>query len=418
MALTATDARSSTADDLLDHLLATADGQADPYPAYRELRRIAPLHRCRFDGHWYATGFETTRALLSDPAFGKGPTLAPSRHGMDETRAESSRRRTRPSMITTDPPAHTRLRGAGKAAFTPPRVEALRARVRALVEERLDLLAEGGGGDLMAEVALALPITVIGELVGVPAPDRERFRPLLFEIMSADRPNQPPDAAAKAEAAFTEFREYFEAVVAERRAERAAGRTSPDLLGALVESAADGTLDDDELQGTVSLIYIAGFLTTANLIGNGLVALFDHPSARAQVWSDTGLVEDAVEEMLRYDTPVQMIHRIARRDVEVGDARIRGGETVFTLLGAANRDPARFPDPDRFDVSRRDNAHLAFAWGLHFCLGARLARLEANLVFEGLIRRFAAVEPDGEPKRSPGLFIRGFSELPVRVANR
>ncbi|MGH9024326.1 MAG: cytochrome P450 [Acidimicrobiia bacterium] len=410
MVLATTSKVSEVADGILSRLLTTREGQADPYPLYRQLRDLAPLHHSALDRNWYASGFEACRAILGDSRFGKGETLFASRHGMDEARVESAMRRRRPSMILVDPPEHSRLRGVAKAAFVPSRMEQLAPRVAALVEDRLDVLAEAGEADVMAELAFPLPITVIGELVGVPPEDRGQFRPLLDDIMGADRPDPSAEATAHAEEAFDALQAYFGELIAERRA-----RPQEDLLSSLVAAEGRGELSADELYGTVTLIFIAGFITTTNLIGSGLTALFRHPQEQAALWSDPSLVSGAVEEMLRFDTPVQMVHRVAREDVEIDGAHLSSGETVFTLLAAANRDPGRFPDPDRFEVTRADNFHLAFAWGNHFCLGAHLARLEGRLVFDGLVRRFATVEPAGEPVRRPGLFIRGLESLPVRV---
>ena len=215
------------------------------------------------------------------------------------------------------------------------------------------------------------------------------------------------------ERAGDELDAYFVDLIARRRKE-----PTDDLLSYFVAQADDGLLAEDELFSTVTLLFFAGFLTTTNLIGNGLVALFDHPGEMARLWADPGLAASAVEEVLRFDSPVQFVHRNVLEDLEVDGHRLRKGEVVMTLLAAANRDPARFADPDRFDVGRPDNLHLAFAWGLHFCLGARLARMEGQLVFRGLVERFSGVEPAGEPVRNPGLAIRGFESLPVRLTPR
>jgi cytochrome P450 len=200
------------------------------------------------------------------------------------------------------------------------------------------------------------------------------------------------------------------------------GLLEGDFLDLRREPAASleaGDLSGEELYGTVTLVFIAGFLTTTNLLGNGLVALLSNPEQQERLWADPDRwVEPAVEEMLRYDTPVQMVHRVARQDTELGGHTVKDGETVFCLLGAADRDPARFEDPDAFRIDRPDNLHLSFAWGLHFCLGARLARLEAQLVFAGLARRFSSVGIDGPAPRRPGLLIRGLESLPVQVTPR
>jgi cytochrome P450 len=258
-----------------------------------------------------------------------------------------------------------------------------------------------------------MPVTVVGEMVGVPEEDRGWFRPLMRTLVSSDSFNRSPAALAEVERAGDELDAYFVELIARRRKEPA-----DDLLSYFVAQADDGVLDPDELFSTVTLLFFAGFLTTTNLIGNGLRALFDHPAEQARLWAQPELAAAAVEEIVRFDSPVQFVHRTVLEELEVDGQRLAPGDVVMTLLAAANRDPARFTDPDRFHIGRPDNLHLAFAWGLHFCLGARLARMEGELVFAGLVERFARVEPAGEPVRNPGLAIRGFDSLPVRFAPR
>jgi cytochrome P450 len=401
------------ADDLLHRILATPEGQTDPYPLYHRLRSLAPVHRSELDGVWYVSSFHGCRQILGDPRVGKNRQFVVSRHGVDEERVRLAQRRPRRSMITANPPEHTRLRGVAKGGFIPPTMEGLRPRVAALVEERLDRLADLGEADVMAELAYPLPVTIIGELVGIPEEDRDWFRPLIGRLINSDSPNPKPEAAREADQASGELEAYFNELIARRRKEPA-----DDLLSALIAKQEAGEIDEQELFSTVSLLFIAGFLTTTNLIGNGLVALFEHPAEMDRLWGDPGLVAPAVEEFLRYDTPVQLVHRNVLEDVEVDGRCLAAGDVVFALLAAANRDPARFPDPDRFDVGRTDNLHLAFAWGLHFCLGARLARMEAQLVFAGLRERFAGLELVEEPVRYPGLTIRRIDSLRVRGNTR
>jgi cytochrome P450 len=292
-------------------------------------------------------------------------------------------------------------------------MEALRPRVAAIVGERLDRLADLGEADVMAELAFPMPVTVVGEMVGVPEEDREWFRPLMRTLVSSDSFNRSPEALAQVERAGDELDAYFTELIARRRKEPAG-----DLLSHFIARADDGVLAEDELYSTVTLLFFAGFLTTTNLIGNGLAALFEHPDAMARLWRRPDLAASAVEEVLRFDSPVQFVHRTVLEDFEVDGHRLAAGDVVLALLAAANRDPARFTDPDRFEVDRPENLHLAFAWGIHFCLGARLARMEGELVFRGLVERFAAVEPAGPPVRNPGLAIRGFERLPVRFVPR
>jgi cytochrome P450 len=398
------------ADELLHRLLATAEGQRNPYPLYRALRTMAPVHRSGLDGVWYTTGFAAARRVLLDPCFGKAHRLTIRRHGVSEERVRMVERRpARPSMITANPPEHSRLRGAAKGAFLPARVEELRRRIAKLVDERLDRLAAAGTADVMTELAYPLPLTVIGELLDVPEQDRDEFRALVVATLVGDDPDPAPEALSRSEAASIQLGAYVSELVAARR-----GSPGSDVLSLLIEHHDDGGLDTAELVATVILLLAAGFLTTTNLIGNGLLALLNHPSEMERLWADPTLVGSAVEEMLRYDTPIQLVTRHVMSDAEVEGARLREGENVVVLLGAANHDPAWFPEPDRFDVSRPDNLHLSFAWGSHFCLGARLARLEAQLVFSGLVRRFGRLDLAGEPVRRPGLALRGLESLPLR----
>jgi hypothetical protein len=401
------------ADDLIHRVMATPEGHADPYPLYRRLQAAAPVHRSALDGNWYVTGFDACRQILGDPRIGKNAQFVVARHGVDPERVRLAQRRPRPSMLTANPPEHTRLRGAAKGAFIPPAMSDLQPRVQAIIDERLDRLADLGEADVMAELAFPMPVTVVGEMVGVPEEDRAWFRPLMRTLVSSDSFKRSPEELAEVKEAGDELDAYFVDLIAGRRKEPA-----DDLLSYFIGQADDGLLDEDELFSTVTLLFFAGFLTTTNLIGNGLVALFDHPAEQARLFEHPELAASAVDEIVRFDSPVQFVHRNVLEDLDLEGQHLAAGDVVLALLAAANRDPARFAEPDRFDVGRPDNLHLAFAWGLHFCLGARLARMEGQLVFAGLAQRFATVEPAGEPVRNPGLAIRGFESLPVRFTPR
>jgi cytochrome P450 len=408
-----TDVLVDHADDLIHQVMATPEGHADPYPLYRRLQAAAPVHRSALDDVWYVSGFEACRHILGDHRIGKNDQFIVKRHGVDPERIRLAQRRRRTSMLTANPPEHTRLRGAAKGAFIPPAMAGLQPRVKAIVAERLDHLAELGEADLMAELAFPMPVTVVGEMVGVPEEDREWFRPLMRILVASDSFNRSPEVHRKVEQAGDELEAYFLDLIARRRKE-----PTDDLLSYFVAQADGGLLDDDELFATVTLLFFAGFLTTTNLIGNGVTALFDHPAEQARLWQHPELAASAVEEIVRFDSPVQFVHRNVLEDFELDGHHLAKGDIVLALLAAANRDPARFDDPDRFDIGRPDNLHLAFAWGLHFCLGARLARMEGQLVLAGLVERFAEVQPAGEPVRNPGLAIRGFESLPVRFTPR
>jgi cytochrome P450 len=409
------------ADEVLRRLLTGPEGRREPYPLYHRLRQLAPVHRSDLDGMWYVSRYDTCREVLLDPRAGKAPLREadrPLRFGTNEEQVRRFVQRQRPSMLTSNPPDHTRLRAPARGPFMPRAMERLRGRIEEIVDERLDVVAAKGEADMMADVALELPVTVIGELVGVPPADRREFPPLVHEFFAASQAGATREEMDRAARAGERFRQYFDGLIAQRR-------SSPgdDLIGHLVRAeAGDGDgrgLSEDELQGTITLIFVAGFITTANLIGNGLLALFRQPQEMARLWDDAELVPTAVEEMLRFDSPVQLIERRALADLEVGGQAVRAGETVNLLLGAANRDPERFVDPDRLDVGRADgNGHVSFAWGIHHCLGAPLARLEGRVVFARLRERFSRLELlDPDPPRRPTTVLRSLASLPVRFVS-
>ena len=414
-------AMTITADDVLRDLLTTDEGRSDPYRFYRALHNLASFHRWAEDGMWYACRYDTCRQVLLDPRLGHDEEKVFRRPGMTEAQRERLRRRMEKrrrrgfSMVTENPPDHTRLRRLVSRAFTTPRVDRLLDRVVGLVDERLDEMAEKGEVDVMTDLAFPLPVTVIGELVGVPAGERDRFRPLITEGMLADRPDATEEEIARAERNFEELETFFTDLIAARRAE-----PQDDLLSGLiaVHDEDDGRLSHDELMATVFLLFLAGFVTTTNVIGNGLLALFRHPNEMTRLWADASLVGSAVEEILRYDSPVPFVMRDVLEPTEAEGVPLQPGDHVVALLSAANRDPAHFTDPDRFDVGRAESQPLTFGWGIHHCLGAPLARMEAQVTFARLRERFARLELiDDDPPRAFS-FLRGLRSLPVRVHPR
>ena len=317
-------------------------------------------------------------------------------------------------MLLQDPPDHTRLRTLVSKAFTPRAIESLRGRIEQMVDALLDVAVDRGEMDLIADLAYPLPASVICEMLGVPLQDRDRLREWSADIArSLDAVIvSDPEVIARANAAGVALREYFERLVAERRrAPRA------DILSGLIAAEEAGDrLSTDELFATVILLFLAGHETTANLIGNGMLALLRHPAELARLRDDPALIESAVEELLRYDSPVQRVSRITTADVVIGDRTIPAGSLAMALLAAANRDPAYFPDPDRLDVARRDNRHLAFGSGIHFCLGAPLARLEGRIVFAALLAPLPPPRARHRPRRvAPDLRPPRPRALPVRV---
>ncbi|HYH48518.1 MAG TPA: cytochrome P450, partial [Acidimicrobiia bacterium] len=275
--------------------------------------------------------------------------------------------------------------------------------------------AEAGQVDFMAELAFRLPVSVIGELVGVPEPEREQFRDLVRRVNRASEVGATTADLEDADAAAAYQDAYFADLVARKRREPDEG-----LLSALIEIRdSGGPLSEEEMVATGRLLFGAGFVTTTNLIGNGMATFFRHPGEMARFWADPHrLAPTAVDEILRYESVVQTNGRWVFEPLELGDEKIDTGETVITLIGGANRDPERFPNPERFDVGRKGEMPLTFGWGIHHCLGAPLARLEAQIVFTRLAERFSRIEPSAPIPRFSTTFLRGIPSLPVRVTNR
>jgi cytochrome P450 len=416
-------ATTTTADEILDRLFNTEEGRNDPYPIYRQLHEIAPFHRNERDKIWYACRHDTCQAVLLDNRMGHDQQRLFRRPGgMSEAQRKrfeermAKRRQRGFSMITENPPDHTRLRRLVSKAFTFRRVEGLRPRIAELAIQYLEPLAGGGEIDVMEHFAFPLPVAVIGELVGVPEEDRGRFRPLVQEgLVASNKPDPTDEEVDRAERAFDEMESIFKRLIDERRA-----RPRDDMLSALiaVRDEEDGRLTEDELMATAFLLFLAGFVTTTNLIGNGLFALFNNPGEMERLWADGSLVDSAVEEFLRYDSPVQFVARDVLQPVEVEGVQLGAGETIIPILGAANRDPRRFEDPDRLDIARPNNHPLSFGWGIHHCLGAPLARAEGQIVFGLLRERFSSLElMDPNPPLSSS-FLRGRKSLQVRFTPR
>ena len=399
-------------DELFLSIVTDPETVADPYPRLRELRETSPVHKVGFSNLWVLTRFEDCRSVLRDGRFGTAkagdetPSLMPGAvYNQDPDRERS--------MLFLNPPEHTRLRSLVSEAFTPERVEGLRASVEAMTEELLDPLAEAGEGDLIAELAHPLSADVIGELVGVPVADRCWLRPLIVDITAALEPNRRIDDARRAKESRQQVREYISDLVDRRRAE-----SRDDLLSAMIDAGHDqDRLTREEVAATVSLIYGVGFETSASLIGSMVHTLMRWPDQLHRLRSNRSLVPSAVEEALRFEPPVQVDGRRAFADAEVAGSVIGTGHSVLMLLGAANRDPAVVEDPDRFDVGRGQPALLTFGAGIHECLGAALARLEGQVVLQALLDRFGTwTALDGDPLWKPRLILRGLASLPVALS--
>ena len=382
---------------------------ANPYPYYAKLREAGPVHQVRGpDGgrFWLVVGFEEGRGALTDTRLTKSPAAVGQEHEPDLVSG--------PHVLALDPPDHTRLRKLVAPEFTARRVESLRPRIQRITDELLDAMLPAGQGDLVDGLAFPLPIIVICELLGVPHADRDVFRAWTNEIVS---PTSPAGVRESTVALCAYLDELIEA--------KRAGEPADDLLSTLLRARAeDGDrLSADELRGWAYVLLIAGHETTVNLISNAVRTLLVHPVQLAALRADFGLLDGAIEETLRYEGPVETSTlRFTREPVSFGDTEIPVGETVLVGLASADRDPARFPDPDTFDIRRsatpgRSQSHLAFGHGVHFCLGAPLARLEARIALRTLLERCPdlALDLDAGPYEwLPGLLIRGVRRLPVR----
>ncbi|MEV7403115.1 cytochrome P450 [Streptomyces sp. NPDC091267] len=384
-------------------LRGVADFTANPHPYYAKLRAAGPVHAVRtddFDRVWLVVGYDEGRTVLADQRFGKDWRTLPGQVGTGDP--------INANMLEMDAPDHTRLRKLVAREFTPRRVEALRPRVQQITDGLLDAMLPAGQADLVDALAFPLPMTVICELIGVPDLDRDGFRRLSNDVVS-------PAGAQEEGEAVRAMGAYLAELIENRR--RSPG---DDLLSALIAARYedDKGLSPDELVGMAFLLLVAGHETTVNLISNGVRALLAHPAQLADLRADFGLIDGAVEEMLRYEGPVETAtFRFTREPVTIGSTRIAAGEPVLVALAGGDRDPARFPQPDSFDIRRDAQGHLAFGHGVHFCLGAPLARMEGRIAIRTLLERCPGLELDpdaGEPDWLPGMLIRGTRTLPVR----
>jgi cytochrome P450 len=399
-------------------------GRVDPYPIFRKVQRrgavvYIPSH------NWVITRYAEAAAVLRDPRFSSDQHTRFLRPGVEERHraymeANPPRGpRLSDSMLFKDGADHERLRGLVSKVFTPRMIESLRTRIQELADELLDAVEPAGRMDLIADFAFPIPVTIICELLGVPAEDRADFRDWTAMVARSLDPSTNETEEAEIDRAGREaseaFGAYFGDLVARRRRE-----PREDLVSALI-SAQDGEdkLTTDELLATFVLLLVAGHETTTNLIGNGMLALLRNPGELEKLRADlsTDAVKVAVEELLRYEPPVAGVLRIATEDIPFGGTVIPAGHDALVIIGAANRDQAVFEDPDRLDVRRTDNRHLTFSGGPHFCLGAPLARLEGQVAFQALLRRFPNIELDTEdPEWRETLTLRGLKALPVRLA--
>ncbi len=403
---------SERAEEILQELFMTSAGRSDPYPRYHQLREIAPVHYSPDLEAWFVSRYDDVAAIVRDPRFGKDyPRQMEIKFGPD-WRSHSSLARGEDSMINRDGPEHARLRRLVITSFTWRCIEGLRPSIQRVMDDLIDPFSAKGGGDLMSEVAFPMPVTIIGELLGVPASDREQFRSWVVDLVAIFEMRVDDEDLRKADVANETIRDYFAELIAEKR------RKPDDALLSRLVNAEDGgdRLTDDELSAMALLIFAAGFETTTNLLGNGLFGLLQQPDQVETLRARPELFPLLPDELLRFDGTAQMIVRDTQDEVEVAGIKIPASQTVFGMLGAANHDPTQFDNPDRIDVTRGRFRPMSFGGGAHFCLGASLARAEIEIAFRTLLERFDSIAFDGEPPPfRDRLTLRGLPSLPIIV---
>jgi cytochrome P450 len=383
----------------------------DPFPTYRALREAAPVKRMP-DGSLFLTRwadldrvYRDTRTFSSD----KHVEFAP-KYGATPLFEHHTT-----SLVFNDPPLHTRVRRLIMGALTPRAIGGMEPSLIALVDRLLDAMADKGEADLIEDFAAAIPIEVIGNLLGVPVEERGPLRDWSLAILGALEPVVRPEVAARGNAAVTEFLGYLRGLVARRRAAPRDPATC--VLTRLIQGEESGDrLTEPELLHNCIFLLNAGHETTTNLVGNGLEALLRNPGERQRLLAEPGLIGSAVEEVLRYESSNQLGNRGVTAPCEIGGVTVEPGTLVTLCIGAANRDPAQFPDPERFDIGRTPNRHLAFAAGAHQCAGLALARLEGRIAIARFLARFPAYALTAPPVRGGRARFRGFLRLPVRLA--
>jgi cytochrome P450 len=373
----------------------------DPYVQYKRLRETRPIHYNEARGAWILTRYNDMVDVLRDHDRFSAERSGPSQYSTDEMPR---------SMLGSDPPHHTRLRTLVNKAFTARTVERLRQRIQEIVDRLLDAVADRGEMEVIGDFAYPLPITVIAEMLGVPADDREFFRDASSKIAVALGPITDMQVGMRALEGRNALIEYFNELIPKRQ-----GDPRDDLISAMLQAEEAGDfLSHGELLAMLLLLLVAGHETTVNLTGNGTLALLRHPDQFARLREEEGIERSATEEFLRYDSPVQFTGRIALEDVEIGGHEIKAGTGISTIVASANRDPEVFDDPDTLDLGRDPCPHLSFSAGIHFCLGAQLARLEGAVALSTLVRRFPDLKiATDDLEWRPAPILRGLVALPV-----
>ena len=388
---------------------------ANPYPLYHRLRTEDPVHWDPFLHAWVVTRYEDVVRVLHHFSADRTPTpeqlTSMGLSALNPVAQVMVRQ-----MLFLDAPAHTRLRSLASVAFTPSRVERLRAHIQEIVDGLLDRVESAGQSDLIADLAEPMPAIVTAELMGVPVDDHKQLKSWsadFAEMLGNFQHN--PDRIPRVLRSVEEMTAYFRAAIREQHEHPRDG-----LIQALMSAEIEGSrLTEEEVIANVIVTMVGGQETTTNLIGNGLLSLLRHPDQLHKLRDDSSLIPSAVEELLRYESPSQHTARLARDDVQMGGRLIRKRQAVIAVMGAANRDPQRFPDPDRLDITRKDNRHVAFGWAAHFCFGAPLARIEGQIAFETILRRLPRLALDPRPLVwRQNLGLRGLAALPVTFAGR
>ena len=388
---------------------------AHPYPAYAELRERGRVHYYEPTDQWLVAHHADVSALLRDRRLGRtyrhrftheefGRTAPPPEHEPFHTLNDHG-------MLDLEPPDHTRIRRLVSKAFTPRTVEQLVPYVRELAGELVSRLVEAGGGDLRRDVAAPLPGAVIAEMLGIPEGDRAQLRPWSADICGMYELNPSPETARKAVRASVEFSAYLRELIARRRKE-----PGEDLISGLIAAHDEGDrLTEQEMISTCVLLLNAGHEATVNATVNGWWALFRHPDQLAALRADHSLVPSAVEELMRYDTPLQLFERWVLDDIEIDGTTVPRGAEIAMLFGSANHDPVVFAAPEKLDLTRRENPHISFSAGIHYCIGAPLARLELAASMTALLQKAPTLRLAAEPRRKPNFVIRGLEGLSVEI---
>lgn len=408
----------------MDINLASPDFKLEQYPILAQLRSEDPLHKLALPGNregYLVTRYEDAELILKDQRFVKEVqhALSPAQIAEfyswlirpEEEQAANSDPSMNHHMLNTDPPDHTRLRALVNLSFTPRLVEQWRERIQNMTNELIDAVEPNGEMELINDIAFPLPITVITSMLGIPAEDHPRFRIWSTAVIES---TGNPEAVQNAYGAIQEFRTYLQQTLRARR-----GQDRGDLLSKLVQAEMEGDkLSEDELIGMVFLLLVAGHETTVNLISNGMLALLLHPDQKEKLEQDPGLIKTAIEEFLRYQGPLQVAtQRWAREDLELHGMHIRRGDYMVISLASANRDSEIFKDSDMLDITRKENRHLAFGKGIHYCLGAPLARMEGQIAINTLLARFPNLSLNIDPSEltwRPGATMMGLRALPLK----